>query len=93
MLHRPALACDAHCAHLIYYHIGDLSFVVLGTSLCVPWLYGSQGAGKGGRHLATVPQGVAGDCLPWVGAGQGGGRVVWQILPAQYGSIWMDVMH
>jgi hypothetical protein len=25
----------------------------------------------GGRHLATVPQRVAGDRLPWGGAGQG----------------------
>ena len=36
--------------------------------------YGLPGGG-GGRHLVTVPQGVAGDHLPWGGEGQGGGRV------------------
>ena len=37
-----------------------------------PWKYGSPG-GVGGRHLATVPQGVVGDRLPWGGAGRRGG--------------------
>ena len=32
-----------------------------------------MGGGGGGRHLATVPQGVAEDRLPWGGAGQGEG--------------------
>ena len=35
-----------------------------------------HGGGGGGRHLATVPQGVAGDRLPWGGAGQGGGGYI-----------------
>ena len=30
---------------------------------------------RGGVHLVTVPQGVAGDCLPWGGEGQVGGTV------------------
>ena len=34
---------------------------------------GSTPAWVGDRHLATVPQGVAGDRLPWDGAGRGGG--------------------
>ena len=32
-----------------------------------------HGGGVGDRHLATVPQGVVGDRLPWVGKGKGGG--------------------
>ena len=34
---------------------------------------GDGGGGMGDRHLATVPQGVAGDRVPWGGEGQGGG--------------------
>ena len=32
--------------------------------------------GGGGGHLATVPQGVVEDCLPWGGAQQGEGGIV-----------------
>ena len=30
----------------------------------------------GDRHLVTIPQGMAGDCLPWGGEEQGGARVL-----------------
>ena len=40
--------------------------------LCLKMCVHSGSMGEG-RHLATVPQGVVGVCLPWGGAGQGGG--------------------
>ena len=40
----------------------------------VRWWCGPPGGG-GDRHLATVPQEVVGDRLPWGGERQGGGRV------------------
>ena len=48
-----------------------LQFLCL--QMCV---YGSSAipqAGVGDGHLVTVPQGVVGDCLPWVGKDNGGG--------------------
>ena len=38
-------------------------------NMCV---YGGRMVPQGGRHLATFPQGVAGDRPAWGGAGQGG---------------------
>ena len=45
--------------------------------LCLQmYVYGGGAVPQGGvgdRHLVTVPQRVAGDCLPWGGERQGGG--------------------
>ena len=43
------------------------------SNVRVWWWCGPPGGGLGDRHLATVPQGVMGDRLPWGGERQGGG--------------------
>ena len=56
-----------------------LQFLCL--QMCV---YGGSAVPQGGlgdRHLVTVPQGVAGDRLPWGGERQGGGGVRRLIQP------------
>ena len=50
-----------------------LSLQFLCLQMCVyGWGVVPQG-GVGDRHLVTIPQGVAGDRLPWGGERQGGG--------------------
>ena len=73
------LAFICHCV-LTVTSSAYQSFLCFGTSfsaaISVPhsvrvrWWYGPWG---GGGHLATIPEGVAGDRLPWGGEGQRGG--------------------
>ena len=43
------------------------------SNVHVRWWCGPPGGGVGDRHLATVPQGVVGDRLPWDGEHNRGG--------------------
>ena len=64
---------DAYLLITVFFRFA-VQFLCL--KMCVHGGSAVPQGGGGGPSLATVPQGVAGDHLPWGGAGRGGGGIL-----------------